>query len=61
MDFGRDKNELKVLSYKCIFDTRSPMSGRVVSAILYMVIRLGEVIDWWFPVKATEPVKISRE
>jgi hypothetical protein len=53
MNFGRDKNELKAVSYKCIFDKPSPMSGRVAAAIIYSVIRLGEVIDWWFPVKAT--------
>jgi hypothetical protein len=40
---------LKELSYRAIFDKRSPMSGRVSSAILYAVIRAGEIIDWWFP------------
>ena len=51
--------ELKALSYKCVFDKKSPMSGRVVSAIIYAIVRAGEIIDWWFPVKATEPVKIK--
>ena len=59
MNFGRDKNELKALSYTCIFDKPSPMSGRVAAAIIYMVIRAGEIIDWWFPVKAVERVKTN--
>lgn len=49
--------ELKSVSYMCIFDKRSPTSGRVASAIIYAVIRAGEIIDWWFPVKASKPVK----
>lgn len=57
MDFTRDTKDLKALSYKCIFDKPSPMSGRVASAIIYAVIRVGEIIDWWFPVKVTDPVK----
>jgi hypothetical protein len=48
--------DLKQLSYRCIFDRASPMSGRVAGAIIYIVIRAGEVIDWWFPVKVTAPV-----
>jgi hypothetical protein len=43
--------ELKELSHKCVFDKASPMSGRVATAILYVVLRIGEIIDWWFPVK----------
>jgi hypothetical protein len=43
--------ELKVLSYKCVFDKKSPTSGRVGASIIYTVIRAGEIIDWWFPVK----------
>ena len=43
--------ELKTLSYRAIFDKKSPMSGLVVSGIIYAVIRAGEIIDWWFPVK----------
>jgi hypothetical protein len=27
------------------------MSGRIGAAIIYTVIRMGEIIDWWFPVK----------
>jgi hypothetical protein len=51
--------ELKTLSYKCVFDKKSPMSGRVSAAIIYAVIRTGEIIDWWFPVKVSEPVKTN--
>jgi hypothetical protein len=51
--------ELKSISYKCIFDKLSPMSGRVSAAAIYVAIRVGEIIDWWFPVKASEPVKIK--
>ena len=42
---------LKELSYKTIFDKHSLMSGRVSSALVYIAIRAGEIIDWWFPVK----------
>lgn len=49
--------ELKDVSYRCVFDKRTAMSGRVASAIIYAVIRAGEIIDWWFPVKVTDPVK----
>jgi hypothetical protein len=42
--------ELKALSYEAIFDRRSKMSGRVGSVFLYAVIRLAEIINWWFPV-----------
>lgn len=51
MDLNSDTKTLKAVSYKCIFDKPSPMSGRVGAAIIYAVIRAGEVIDWWFPVK----------
>jgi len=52
-------SDLKALSYEAIFDKRSKTSGRLASAIIYAVLRLGEIIDWWFPVKASEPVKIN--
>ena len=55
MAFNADTETLKVLSYTAIFDKRSRMSGRVASAIIYVVIRAGDIIDWWFPVKATSP------
>lgn len=51
MAFNADTATLKVLSYTAIFDKRSRMSGRVASAIIYVVIRAGDIIDWWFPVK----------
>lgn len=54
MDFTRNTVELKDISYRAIFDKPSPMSGRVASAIIYAVIRVGEIIDWWFPVKKFE-------
>lgn len=46
-----DTVELKDVSYRCVLDKRTPMSGRVASAIIYAVIRAGEIIDWWFPVR----------
>jgi hypothetical protein len=46
-----DANSLKITAYRCIFDRPSKMSGRVTAAIIYVVIRAGEIIDWWFPVK----------
>ena len=46
-----DITEIKDISYKCIFDKPSKMSGRVAAVIIYTVIRAGEIIDWWFPVK----------
>jgi hypothetical protein len=52
-----DTSDLKDVSYRCILDERSPMSGRIASAIIYAVIRAGEIIDWWFPVKVTDPMK----
>ena len=51
MALPTDTANLKVLSYAAIFDNRSRMSGRVASAIIYVVMRAGDVIDWWFPVK----------
>jgi hypothetical protein len=47
--------DLKALSYEAIFDRRSKMSGRVGSVFLYVMIRLAEIIDWWFPVKVETP------
>jgi hypothetical protein len=57
MNFNSDTKTLKVLSYKCIFDKPSKMSGRVTAAVLYAVLRAGEIIDWWFPVKVSSTVK----
>ena len=50
--------ELKALSHKCVFDEKSPTSGRVGAGIIYAVIRAGEIIDWWFPVKVSAGNKI---
>jgi hypothetical protein len=50
-------HELKSLTHKCIFDKKSAMSGRISAGIIYAVIRAGEIIDWWFPVKVSDPVK----
>ena len=57
MDFNSNTNNLKELSYKCIFDKPSKMSGRVAAAVIFAVIRAGEIIDWWFPVKVSSTVK----
>ena len=51
MESPPELQDLKALSYKCIFDKPSKMSGRVGAAIIYAVVRVGEIIDWWFPVK----------
>ena len=59
MVFDSDLRALKEASYKCIFDKPSKMSGRVSAAIIYAVIRAGEIIDWWFPVKVSNPVKTN--
>jgi hypothetical protein len=41
---------LKEISYRSIFNKKSPMSGRISAALIYTVIRVGEIIDWWLPV-----------
>ena len=51
MNLNSDTATLKILSYTAIFDKRSRASGRVASAIIYVVLRAGDVIDWLFPVK----------
>lgn len=51
--------ELKALSYKCVFDKKSPTSGRVGASIIYAIVRAGEIIDWWFPVKVSADNKIN--
>jgi hypothetical protein len=53
--FNAHVTNLKALSYSAIFDWHEPMSGRVGSVFLYAVIRLAEIIDWWFPVKVKTP------
>jgi hypothetical protein len=57
MDFTRDTSKLKDISYKGIYDKKSKMSGRIACAFIYAAVRAGEIIDWWFPVKDSEPVK----
>ena len=59
MNFNHDTSDLKAVSYKCIFDKPTKMSGRVGAAIIYAVIRAGEIIDWWFPLKVPEVNKIN--
>jgi len=59
MAFNAHTTNLKALSYEAIFDNRSPMSGRVGSVLIYMVIRMAEIIDWWFPLKVLEDNKIN--
>ena len=50
-----ETKDLKALSYEAIFDRRSKMSGRVGSVFIYAVLRIAEVIDWWFPVYSLSP------
>jgi hypothetical protein len=57
MAFNGHVTNLKALSYEAIFDGGSAMSGRVGSVFIYAVIRAAEIIDWWFPVKVSGPVK----
>jgi hypothetical protein len=57
MAFNGHVTNLKALSYDAMFDWREPMSGRVGCFFIYAVIRAAEIIDWWFPVKASGPVK----
>jgi len=54
-----DTGDLKAISYAAIFDKRSKTSGRIASAIIYTVLRMADVIDWWFPVKVVEGNKIN--
>lgn len=51
------KPDFKVMAWNVVIDRHTKMSARVSSAFMYLAIRLGEIIDWWFPVKAVEPVK----
>lgn len=44
-------NDLKTASYECMYHRQTKMSGRVMAAVIYALIRFGEVIDYWFPVK----------
>jgi len=55
MAFNAHSTNIKALSYAAIFDWHEPMSGRVGCLFIYAVIRLAEIIDWWFPVKPKGP------
>lgn len=59
MDLNKAPEELKPLAWAAVFDTRAKMSSRVACALLWSVLRLGEVLDWWFPVKVMENNKIN--
>lgn len=57
MDFTADAKDLKAAAHKCIWDKHIKMSERAFSAFVYGVIRFGEILDWWFPVKVDVVVK----
>jgi hypothetical protein len=59
MDLEKDNGKLKDLSYRCVWDRSTKMSMRIGCAVLYTVLRLADVIDWWFPVKDAEDNKTS--
>lgn len=59
MDFSKTRPELKMAAHQCVTDAKTQMSARVASAILYAVLRIGEIIDWWFPVKVSMGNKIK--
>lgn len=45
-----NRSEIMNTAYLAMYDKRAKMSERVACAFLYAVLRLGDVIDWWFPV-----------
>ncbi len=51
MDLGYDADKIKPLAYQVVVDSATRTSTRVACAILYATLRLGDIIDWWFPVK----------
>lgn len=59
MDLGYDTDKLKPLAYKVVIDSGTKTSARVACALVYAALRLGEIIDWWFPVKVVENNKIN--
>ena len=59
MDFTGDAKDLKATAHKCMWDKGTKTSERVFAAFVYGVIRSGEVLDWWFPVKVVEDNKIN--
>jgi hypothetical protein len=46
-----DFSHLKMLAYKCFQDKTTKMSIRVACVIMYGIARVGDMIDWVFPVK----------
>jgi hypothetical protein len=46
-----DFSHLKMLAYKCFQDKTTKMSIRVACVIMYGIARVGDMIDWVFPVR----------
>jgi hypothetical protein len=46
-----DLNELKVLAYKYYEDKTTKTSIRLAYILMYCVVRIGDAIDWLFPVR----------
>jgi len=42
------------MAWNVVIDRHTKMSARVSSALMYLAIRMGEIIDWWFPVKKSQ-------
>jgi len=59
MDFTSEAKDLKEAALKCIRAKCTKMSERVFAAVVYGAIRVGEIIDWWFPVKGLVDNKIN--
>jgi hypothetical protein len=52
---ARETNpDIKVMAWNVVIDRHTKMSARVSSALMYLAIRMGEIIDWWFPVKKSQ-------
>jgi len=59
MDFTSEAKDLKEAARRCVQDKPTKMSARVFAAAVYGAIRVGEIIDWWFPVKGLVDNKIN--
>jgi len=59
MDLGYDADKIKPLAYQVVVDSATRTSTRVACALLYATLRLGDIIDWWFPLKVVEGNKIN--
>lgn len=46
--------EMKRATAAVVRDAESKTSTRVLSFLYYLTIRACEIIDWWFPVKASK-------